>query len=557
MDIDRSRMLWDQACIAVQVTAMDPVGLGGIKVTARAGPVRDLWMQLLARLPMAHSRLHPNISDEALFGGIDLSMIGAQAGTPPRRQGILDQSSTLILAMAERCPLDLAGRLALALDQGRGHCLIALEEQVEPDETVPSALCDRLASHIRLDDIPIAVARGMEHGVSAVSSKHAVMLDDVSIEPAIEPINLLSMRLGIDSLRAPLLACRFARAHAVLCGRNEIEQQDMEIAAAVVLAPRAQQLPDAQESADRAEETPQQPPPEPDDPKTSDAIPQEILTDAVRVALPDGILQLSATAGGAGVGGGGARKSGNRKGRPLPARKGRPDGRSRIDVMATLRAAIPWQRLRRKPSGSRHRLALRGQDIHLKRFETCSDRLLVFVVDASGSQALARLGEAKGAVEILLSRAYASRDHAALVAFRGTSSEVLLPPTRSLVQTKKRLASLPGGGGTPLAAGLHQAGSLILQAQRQGLSPLLVLLTDGRANIALDGTAGRAQATADALDAARWLGRSKIESVILDTGIRAQPALSELARTMGGRLLTLPHAGASRISAGLEQVVRG
>jgi magnesium chelatase subunit D len=557
MDNDRLATLWDQACLAVQVVAIDPVGLGGIKLTARAGPVRDVWMKLLAQLPSDPVKLHPNISDEALFGGIDISMIGAQGGALPKRQGVLDRPATLILSMAERCPMDLAGRLALALEQGPGHCLIALEEQVEPDECVPAALSDRLACHIRLDDVPFDTA--MHSKVRKYSQSWSGQLPDISIQSAIVPLTVLSARLGIESLRAPLLACRFARAHAVFCGRTEVEQQDLEIAAAVVLAPRARQLPDAPDAPDAPENSSEPPPTDTSEPHVTDAVPQEILTDAVRVALPDGILlTASQIGGGAGVGGGGARKSGNRKGRPLPARKGRPDGRHRIDVLATLRAAVPWQRLRRKPLGSsQSRLALRSQDIHLKRFETCSDRLLVFVVDASGSQALARLGEAKGAVEILLSRAYASRDHAALVSFRGTSSEVLLPPTRSLVQTKKRLAALPGGGGTPLAAGLYAAGSLILQAQRQGLSPLLVMLTDGRANIALDGTAGRARATADALDAARWLHRSKIESVVLDTGIRAQPTLPELARTMGGRLLTLPHAGAARISAGLEQVLRG
>ena len=87
-------------------------------------------------------------------------------------------------------------------------------------------------------------------------------------------------------------------------------------------------------------------------------------------------------------------------------------------------------------------------DIRLRRYEERSDRLLIFTVDASGSAALARLAEAKGAIEILLAEAYARRDHVCLIAFRGTEAELLLPPTRSLVQTKRRLAGLPGGGGT-------------------------------------------------------------------------------------------------------------
>jgi len=107
---------------------------------------------------------------------------------------------------------------------------------------------------------------------------------------------------------------------------------------------------------------------------------------------------------------------------------------------------------------------VRPADIHLSRYETRRDRLLIFTVDASGSAALARLAEAKGAVELLLAQAYARRDQVALVAFRGDGAETLLPPTRSLVQAKRRLAGLPGGGGTPLAAGLLAAGEMAAHA---------------------------------------------------------------------------------------------
>jgi len=79
---------------------------------------------------------------------------------------------------------------------------------------------------------------------------------------------------------------------------------------------------------------------------------------------------------------------------------------------------------------------------------------------------MSRLAEAKGAVELLLSEAYSRRDHVSLISFRGDTAEILLPPTRSLVQTKKRLAALPGGGGTPLASGLVEALKMAHQARR-------------------------------------------------------------------------------------------
>ena len=142
-----------------------------------------------------------------------------------------------------------------------------------------------------------------------------------------------------------------------------------------------------------------------------------------------------------------------------------PQG-ARIDLVATLRAAAPWQPLRRRQTPRPEAaLLVRASDIRLKRFRETSDRVLIFAVDASGSAAFARLAEAKGAIELLLAQAYARRDHVALLAFRGAQAELILPPTRSLVQTKRRLAGVPGGGGTPLASALQLALATAAQAK--------------------------------------------------------------------------------------------
>ncbi len=173
---------------------------------------------------------------------------------------------------------------------------------------------------------------------------------------------------------------------------------------------------------------------------------------------------------------------------------------------------------------------------------------MIFTVDASGSAALSRLAEAKGAVELLLAQAYARRDHVALVAFRGIEAELLLPPTRSLVQTKRRLAALPGGGGTPLAAGMVAAFEQATQATRRGLTPTIAILTDGRANIALDGKADRKQAAADAQHIARVLRAHATDAIVIDTGNRPEPALRNLAQTLDAAYLPLPRADAERLS---------
>jgi magnesium chelatase subunit D len=114
---------------------------------------------------------------------------------------------------------------------------------------------------------------------------------------------------------------------------------------------------------------------------------------------------------------------------------------------------------------------VRRDDFRVGRFEQRSQSTTIFVVDASGSSAFNRLAEAKGAVELLLADCYVRRDRVALLAFRGRGAELLLPPTRSLVRAKRSLAGLPGGGGTPLAAGIDAAAALADAVRRRGETP--------------------------------------------------------------------------------------
>jgi magnesium chelatase subunit D len=172
-------------------------------------------------------------------------------------------------------------------------------------------------------------------------------------------------------------------------------------------------------------------------------------------------------------------------------------------------------------------------------------------VDASGSAALHRLAEAKGAVELLLAECYVRRDRVAVLAFRGTGVDMLLPPTRSLARAKRSLAALPGGGGTPLADGIRAARELATQLARQGDSPLVVMLTDGRANIAADGTPGRTQAAADALLAAAEFHAQGLSALLVDTSPQPSEAARLLAAEMGASYVPLPYAGAD----GLRRVV--
>ncbi len=500
-------------------------------------------MQEISALPLPAVRLHPQISDDALFGGLNLSETLA-TGKMAHHAGLLSTPATLILTMSERCTTHLAARLSMALNDDQGHCLIALDEGAEDDEGLAPALSDRLAFFTDLD----GVALGDVTTAPAPSTARDIARVTAAPE-TIAQIAGLCDSLGIMGARAPLFALRAARAHAALMGNTCVTTEDIEAACALVLAHRATRWPEPAPET----ETPDTSPEEPPQGSGEMQLPDELILDAVRAMLPGNLLEkIAATKQRSAKGAGsGAKKQGNRRGRPLPARAGRLGSAARVDVVATLRAAAPWQTLRARARPEHDGLHIRPGDIHIKRYETQSDRLLIFAVDASGSAALARLGEAKGAIEIMLAQAYAKRDHVSLVAFRGAEAELLLPPTRSLVQTKRRLAALPGGGGTPLAAGLRQALTQADHATRRGLTPTIVLLTDGKANIALDGAASRAEARTDARLIARQIAATGTGSITIDTGQRPNPTLHELSALMGGSYLAMPRADAHRVSAAI------
>ncbi len=555
---------WERALRALEVLAVDPGGVGGLWLASRAGPVRDRMLAGLATLFPAVPRLHPSVGDEALFGGLDLTATLA-AGRPVMRGGLLDRAPLIVLTMAERCPPSLAARLSPALDSRTA--LVALDEAAGPDEGLPGALAERLGLFVTLDALSVTEARGHVNAERVDGARKRLGSVALSAEQD-DTLVRVAARLAVGSLRPVLFARAVARANAALCGRDAVNNDDLSLAVALTLAHRGVLPPEA-------EEAPPPPPPDdpPDDPPQDGQdrdpqpldIPDEILLEAVRAALPPELLDRLAAgraARSASGSGAGAARRGNRRGRPLPPRAGRLDGAARIDLVATLRQAAPLQTIRRTQTGrpalgDGGRLEIRSDDIRLKRYEERSDRLLIFVVDASGSAALARLAEAKGAVELLLAEAYVRRDHVALVAFRGTGAEILLPPTRSLVQTKRRLAGLPGGGGTPLASGLRVALDLGLQARARGMTPTLAVLTDGRVNIALDGRADRTAAEADAGRIAAAVAAAGLPAIVIDSGNRPNPGLALLARTMRATYLALPRADAERMSAAVSAVVGG
>ena len=149
----------------------------------------------------------------------------------------------------------------------------------------------------------------------------------------------------------------------------------------------------------------------------------------------------------------------------------------------------------------------------------------------------------------MLSEAYARRDQVALISFRGTGSEILLPPTRSLVRTRKCLASLPGGGGTPLASGIKKGLELAEQAQKKGLSPAIAFLTDGKGNINLKGEPSREESATEAENYSKMICAKKIPSLVIDISNRPQEPAKTLASMLQATYIALPRANSRSLSS--------
>ena len=158
---------------------------------------------------------------------------------------------------------------------------------------------------------------------------------------------------------------------------------------------------------------------------------------------------------------------------------------------------------------------------------------MLFAVDASGSMAArARMGAVKGAVLSLLLDAYQRRDKVGMVTFRGSAAELALPPTFSVEAAAARLAAVPTGGRTPLAAGLLRAHEVLLRTERirdPRRRALLVLVTDGRATGGPDPVGGAHRAAA-------LLAAAGVHSVVVDceSGPVRLGLAAALAESLGG-----------------------
>jgi magnesium chelatase subunit D len=543
----------DDATLALNLFIRNPHLFGGIVLRGQT-LVRDDMVAFASKAIGNVCKIPPNVDAERLLGGLDLSATLA-AGRSVMRTGLLEDAKggAVILPMAERILASTAAHVAQAMDRG-DVAAILLDDGLEADEVPPLALTERTAFLYDVSQLRIFNAGNWPKDLPL--PKVAPLTEE-----QYRAIAVTALALGIDSARPLIFAARAAAAHAALHGRRKVDHADIEAAVRLVLAPRATRMP--QMEPPRSE--PEAPEPESgesekDNRSLEDIDLEDILLEAAAAAIPQHILDQiegKAKRGGKGAAGrSGEKQKSAMRGRPLSARPGTPGHGKRLALIDTLRAAAPWQTIRRasaKPDDNRT-IHIRKSDLRVRAYEQRSESLTIFAVDASGSSALSRLAEAKGAVEMMLAQAYVKRSQVALIAFRQAQAEILLPPTRSLTRARRALAALPGGGGTPLAAGLIVAQALADAATKRGQTPTIAMLTDGKANVALDGGANRETATAEAQSVAKTLALAGVNSIVIDISPRPREEAAALAEAMGGRYLPLPHAQSKAMVAAIESL---
>jgi len=236
--------------------------------------------------------------------------------------------------------------------------------------------------------------------------------------------------------------------------------------------------------------------------------------------------------------------TGKKGGRQKNANRGRyirpriPSGAiSDIAFDATIRAAAPYQRTR--PKGELA-IALAVRDLRVRERQHKTGRTILFVVDSSGSMGIGkRMTAVKGAIFSLLRDAYVNRDRVALISFRGTDAEVLLLPTRSGAVARRRLEDLPTGGLTPLSLGIQETAGLIRKIGQKDIhdEPLVVFISDGRANYSPSG----ADPIAEAFAVAAAARKEKARFLVIDAeyGYPRFGLAGDLAERLGGRCVRL------------------
>ena len=416
-----------------------------------------------------------------------------------------------------------------------------------------------------------------EDGLRAAIGDAAAIAGEVVVPDEVLALaSRLCAELDAEGLRADLVLARGSAALAALDGRKEATADDVVRLAPLALAHRRrrgpldapgldpQELEEALGRADAGEgdgagsEGEAAPDPGgrgeaggPQDPRP----PAPGVFLALSTQRPSGVL--------------GRRNRGPASRGGIVAARPSPTGVSDVAVAATVQAAAARRAQARQATPAPGAAAVERADLRQAVRESRTANLVVLCVDASGSMGTAaRMEAAKGAAVSLLLDAYQRRDRVALVTFAGDEARVALRPTGSVEIARARLADLPTGGRTPLAAGLHTALDVARSARHRDPDrrPVIVVVTDGRATSAGPSRGPRAAgpgrpSAGNPVEAARAaaaaIAAAGIEALVVDAedGDVRLGLARQLADAMAAHYTALPDLRPDSLVRAVEAVV--
>lgn len=556
-----------------------------------------------------------NVTDEQLFGGMDLEAT-LKEGKPVIQKGLLSRADGNVVYVDDINLLDQrisAGLLDCVLNgsvileregiSGSYECDTLLIATMDPtDNDLSSHMLDRfdlcayiapiddeerkseiVKSNLSFQNDPALFTCAFREKDAAVKEsirRASLLLPYVTVSDELMRVAVeLVVRMNADGMRGDIALIRTAKTLAALDDRDEVLRKDIEDAAMICLPHRRNYIPEPppQESEpDDDREPPEQPsdnPPDDDNKEEPDEqdnerddIPPPDVSD-ISDMLDDMMFEIGEQFRVIDYLGNGKRRirtTSSKKGRRQVVESrdmsGRYAGSRMSDEMrdiafdATIRAAAPHQK-GREHSGLA--VEIRKDDVRRKVRETRAGCTIMFLVDASGSIGVRRrMAAVKGAVLSMLRDSYVKRDRVGMMAFRRDSAELILPPTRSVEYSYKRLEDLPTGGKTPLAEALVTVEEFMTSYSRTHAGEMcyIVMITDGRANVPFrEG----ADANKEVLELAERMSIPQVRWIVIDasTGYVRFDNAERLAVALEGTYFKLEDLNADRLADSVKSVI--
>ncbi len=573
--LEKQKTEWQHAVLAAQLLAVNPQGLRGIHMVAAPSPARTRWAETTLALlnPKKVHTVSHSFDIAHLHSRTDLLTTLAE-GRTVKVDGLLDKLSGTVVLMPQASLLlpPLRRAMATALDNAVDFTALAIDEADDGEEGLSASLDDRLGLSVALSGQCLETWTASLDPPDIVKKARKTLKKVVISDRDMEFASILALQFGIYSMRMPYFTVQAARAHAALNGRRKLEKADFTAAVALTLLPRATRMPSSDQEEANEPEAPEEQQQQEAEENTQpiDLNPADIdqIVEAAQAMFAQDFdpiaKQQKMSRASQGRASRGVKNKRVKHGRPVGVRRGRRDEIRSLSMRDTLIAAIGKQSIRRPmlnnsvlDGHNRSGIRISLDDFRVLRRSSPQRVTTIFLVDASGSHAVGRLNEAKGATLSMLQTCYERRDRVAVISFGGYEANLSLAPTGAPARAAREMHLMPSGGGTPLAAGLKLAQKVAMQVRQDGDTPFVVLLTDGKANIALDGRPGRPEAAADVKAMAQTLFANGIESFFVDTGPRSSDLCKEIAGDLNARYLHLHRVPQEVLHQELKQAARG